>query len=540
VLLVGKGETRYEMSSEQTAPLSDMDMAGETLAALQNQQKEKDDGRIMGSLEDFRAACAGVFLQGETAGQTPVVGVSTDTRTVCAGELFVALSGERFDAHDYLQTAEGRGACAVVVDNEEKWRAAALHLPTILVANTLAAYEAIAAWYRKRLAAQVIGVTGSVGKTGTRDMIAAALEPSFRVVRTAGNLNNEIGLSATLLGVAEEAEVVVAEMGIGGPGEMERLADIAKPDIAILTMIGYSHIEHLKRLEETRIEKSKIADALPAGGWLLLNLDDPLLCRTATERRGTGIRIGGISIRDRATEAASERPPIDLLLEADELERTPNGTSFRVRYHTGEAPAGQREIRVVLEVNGQHHVRNALFGLLCAELLGAEAEQAAEGLRNYQPTGNRQNISVHDGVTVINDTYNASAESMFAGFEVMQDLAEQNAGARMVCVLGSINELGSYAEAIHTDIGRKLAGYKPSIVYTCGAYGEVLAAVCASELYGKYNADIRFFENRDQLISTLLDQLRRGDIVFVKGSRSYKMEDVCTAIEQNRGGTNHG
>lgn len=564
VLIVGKGETQYEMNSDFTDPVSDQEIAADVLAEITSSSAEvgmSGDVRSLIKAVDGRFAAPLSLARGQTdpsdlerLADIVVTGVSTDTRGVRPGNLFVALQGERFDGHDYLKQAEKAGAVAVLVSDEDKWLAAGLGVPAIVVENTLTAYERLAGWYRGRLRAKVIGVVGSVGKTGTRDMIVAALAEDFNVASTAGNFNNEIGLSATILGTPSDAEILVAEMGISEPGKMEILARMARPDIAVMTMIGYSHIEQLKSLENTRKEKSLVADHLPRDGWLLVNLDDERLARTALERQSPDLHIGGIRISGANRPST---PATDILIEADHILAIGDATEFIAGYYYKNSPRPSRELKVRLEVKGKHHVRNALFGLLCAELLGVDARHAVVGLRNYQRTGNRQKIVELNGVTVINDTYNASAESMFAGFEVMNDIAcfsesnmesgDQNLGEpacrRMVVALGGINELGDYAQEVHAAVGVDLAKYRPSIVFACGPHAPALTDALLTGLRGDDREDaapgrynVRPFADREELAEALLPLIKQGDVVFVKGSRMYEMEKVCQAIEQKMEG----
>lgn len=455
--------------------------------------------------------------------------VSTDTRTLKPGALFVPLSGPNFNGHDYLAAAVRGGAAAALVQEPEAAVRAGVDVPVLVVADTLRAYEQLAAWYRNVLDARVIGVTGSVGKTGTRDMIHAALGRALPVDSTKANLNNQIGLSQTILSTPADRAVLVAELGTDGPGQMAELARIAQPDIAVITMIGLSHVEHFGSADGIAAEKTAVVDGLKPGGVLLLNGDDAHLSERAAGLASRH-RVGMVCVRETRPDDAVWSG-VRMIYRASGVRETADGVSFDVNVCEPGAPDVCLG-RVDLTVHGRHQVYNALFGLCCAALCGVGFEQAALGLRDYQPTGNRQRI-IECGVTLINDTYNASAESVRAGLELMAGLAGSE--RRKVVALAGINELGDFSESVHRIIGADAAAARPDLMYCLGPEAPAVVAgfrAAAAPVFDPAAARLPVIcADRKTLIRELLAGIRPGDVVYVKGSRSYRMELVCEAVQ---------
>lgn len=486
--------------------------------------------------------------------------VWTDTRSLEPGDLFVPLSGERFDGHDYLMTAAERGAVAVLVSKPEKIPAEDFDLPVLVVHDCLDGYAALAAMYRAQLPGQVIAVTGSVGKTSTRGMIAAALGggDSHSVHSTKANLNNRIGLSATVLDAPFEVDFLVTECGVDGPGQMDELTDIVRPDIAVVTSIGHSHIENYGSVAAICQEKLRLGAQLGPQDWLVLNGDDPLLRRAAVDTWNRGrCRVGCY-----VTDPSSLRDlPADLpVLVATDWVNEPQGARFTAHWGKAGAPdpasadaqtnesaaagseaSADAQIEAWIPVSGRHQVLNALAGLFCAHVCGLPAAAAVKGLARYQTTGDRQRVYTVGGLTVINDTYNASEESMKAGFELLASLAGED--RRPVVALGSVSELGDFAPAIHQEIGRALAGIHPAMAFLTGvgaadmekgyhqAMEEERTRAADTNASSTSSQPPRLYPDRDALTADLLQALAPGDILFVKGSRSYRMEEVCKAVE---------
>jgi UDP-N-acetylmuramoyl-tripeptide--D-alanyl-D-alanine ligase len=490
------------------------------------------------SLEQVLAYCQGRLLSPGTFRPWPASeslpsvvfpDVSTDTRTIRTGDLFVALRGARLDGHQFLGAAAAAGAGGLLIDEQAAagLDAQLTQMPRrdlwlIVVPSTLQAYQDLAAGYRQTLQAPVIAITGSVGKTSTRGMVAACLMPARRVCQTKANNNNEIGLPQTLLSAAPADEVIVLEMGMRGRGEIELLSRIARPDVALITTIGVAHIERLGSQEEIFRAKAEIVSGLKPGGWLILNGDDPYLLDLARQMRQT-FRIALTATRPLPPAAEALALPVflarDITLKAD-------STSFmlEVRQNSAEMPTLSGGLEVTLPVPGRHMVSNALAGLAVAYVLNISLTQAAEGIRAFATPGSRQRL-IHAGpVLIMDDSYNASPESMQAALETLRFTA---GGRRLIAALGGMLELGSHAPQAHFQVGQTAArlGYDqvlaigPFAAEVQNGFQTVSAHGCAETL-----------ADQAALIKRLLALLQPGDALLVKGSRAFAMEHVVAAV----------
>ncbi|MGI6077033.1 MAG: UDP-N-acetylmuramoyl-tripeptide--D-alanyl-D-alanine ligase [Fastidiosipilaceae bacterium] len=504
------------------------------------------------SLETLRSVLAAPFInlpEGKSdwcPRDILINAISTDTRDLKPGSLFVPLIGERFDGHDYLATAEARGAVAVLSQYSEAVKKQQLTVPVILVDDTLNGYRRLAAWYRNQLAGQVIAVSGSVGKTSTRDMIVAALGRMLKVEHTRANLNNEIGLSGTILATSEESDALVVEAGIDGPNQMNRLAEVAQPNIAVLTMIGHTHIAQFKTVEGITEEKCKLMNFVKTGGWALLNGDDPQLCRFLTTwEKSNDLHLGLVCLGDTIDQSlvGSLHDCSVTVLRGAALDQTAVGTTFDVYLHQDGDQKGKKLGRVRLTTPGVHHVCNALFGLFCGHILGLDFADTAAGLMDYKATGSRQRIVKSNSVTVVDDSYNASEESMSAGFNLVSTLAE-NTGGRFIAALGGINELGDYSAEIHYRIGTELYAHHPAAIFLLGdATAELAAGYRAAaaraeggnqlnedDQHSKQSESLQFFTDVHALSEAIKPILKPGDVLFVKGSHSFGMEFISEDV----------
>ena len=351
------------------------------------------------------AALCGGRLEGD--GSAVVTAFYTDSRETQPGKMFVPIRGERTDAHHFIPQVFAAGAAATFSEVLLEDPAG----PVVYVADSRAALQKVAACYRERFSIPVIGITGSVGKTTTKEMVALAVSAGLRTMKTAGNANSQIGLPMTVLRIAPEDEAAVVEMGVSMPGEMARIARVAKPTVAVITNIGVSHIEFMKTRENILAEKFRIADYLPAGGTVFVNGDDDLLGALESTPEKQIVRFGlGENCAWRAVE-----------LDADAY-----GTRF-VCLHDG------RRTPVYVPAAGEHNVRNALAALAVADAVGVPQEAAAHAVAQYEPPAMRQQIREAGGVTLIDDTYNASPDSMRASLKILSDLkvsGKRYAGAR--------------------------------------------------------------------------------------------------------------
>ena len=481
--------------------------------------------------------CTGARLVGvPAASDLHVRGISTDTRTLRPGEMYLALCGANFDGPDFLGNAVEKGATVLCASDAERLSTALSNAPNrsvaaLLVPDTLDAYQRIAAWYRSTLSCRVIAVTGSVGKTSTRDMVASALSKERNVHRTAGNLNNAIGLPRTLLEVEADHEVCVLELGMRGRGEISLLSRIAAPDAAAVTSIGTSHIEFLGSREAILAAKMEVVEGLRPGGALLLNLDDPYLLGFAHfippsgRLPTTGRRVELVALRTESGPEGPLPPACVASLRAFHIRVGQDGTRFDVERSTGGHARIQKNLWI--PVPGLHGVRNALFGIASADWAGVSPEASAAGIAAFEPTGSRMRIVGLGTMTLIDDSYNASPESMAAAFASLRALS---AGRRTLAALGGMNELGSYAEEAHRLTGAAAAAADISLVLAVGPHSEALAeGIRTAE--GSHT-EVVCLPDIAALTAALLERLQPGDVLLVKGSRSFGMERVSEAVAE--------
>jgi UDP-N-acetylmuramoyl-tripeptide--D-alanyl-D-alanine ligase len=459
-----------------------------------------------------------------SAGLTNLVrfrNVSTDTRSVGPDDLFLALRGSRFDGHGFLDQAIAAGVAGLVIDEAslavQADFPAAQPLAVIVVADTLKALQAIAAGYRLTLHAPVIGITGSVGKTSTRGMVAACLGAAWQVCQTEANNNNEIGLPKTLLSATADDQAVILEMGMRGRGEIELLSQIAHPDIALITNIGLAHIERLGSQEEILNAKAEIIAGLGPGGLLILNADDPYLKKLGLELQDR-FRVAFVATRPLEDQ---EQNGLAVYL-AEAIVVTEQTSHFNLLVHPARPDA--QPLAVSLPVPGHHMVSNSLFGLAVADALGIDLAVAAAGAANFTTTGNRQRLLAAGPIMVMDDSYNASPESMQAALETLRTMAGSR---RLVAALGGMLELGDFAPAAHRCVGQAAAKAGYSLVLAIGPYApdlvagyRTLAPGCKTETYVA----------QPDLIASLLELLQPGDALLVKGSRGFAMEQVTRAV----------
>ena len=437
-------------------------------------------------------------------GDTVVNSVSTDTRQLPKGCLFIALRGENFDGHAFAGKAVESGAACLMLDKMPD-EGAEPSVPVVLVKDTLLGLQRLAKYYRQQLNIRVVGITGSNGKTTTKDFTASVLAQRFKVNATKGNLNNHIGLPLSVLSTEESDQVCVWEMGMNHPGEIAPLCEIAAPDIGIITNIGTAHIEFLGTREGIAEEKGALARALPERGTLILpascDFVDYLIERTRAKVIVAGNCRGAV--------------------RAEELKITDSGSAFDLSID------GQEEIPVEIGVSGKHMVNNALLAAAAGYVLGMSSAEIAAGLNAAQLTSGRLRKYQAGGVTVIDDTYNANPDSMAAAIETLAELPVNN-GARRVVVLGMMAELGIHADDEHRRIGR-LAAEKNLRVVSVGTEADRIYQG-ASEVAD----DALKFDDADSAAEWLKDFCKEGDNVLFKGSRSAGMENVMNlAFPQN-------
>src|SRR6266849_4165211 len=436
-------------------------------------------------------------------GKRTVERISTDSRTIKKGELFVALRGENFDGHKFVGATAKGGAVGAIVDL--KWKGKApKKFALIRAQDSLLAYQNLAANYRKSLPIKVLAITGSNGKTSTKDFVAAALGRRFRVTKTGGNFNNHVGLPKTILEATARDEVAVWEIGMNHPGEVAALAKIAAPDVAIITNIGIAHIEFMGTREAIAQEKGALAEAVGPRGTVILNADDPfshgIAKRTSAKIIFAGTKEGTV----RATD----------------LRQSASGSEFTIL-------EGAHRCRAQLPVPGLHMVQNALLAVAAGRVFGLSLEDSAAGLASAPLTKARLQIKTIHGVQFIDDSYNANPESMRAA---LRTLAELEAEGRRIAVLGQMAELGKESERGHREVGEAAAALKIDQLI---AIGEMAAAIAnAAQDAGLQNS--RTVASPNEAAEILAEETSSGDLVLIKGSRSARTERVLEEFAKRR------
>jgi UDP-N-acetylmuramoyl-tripeptide--D-alanyl-D-alanine ligase len=462
------------------------------------------------TLEEVLKVTGGNLIQG--GGNTFFQGVSTDSRTVAEGDLFIALKGPRFDGHHYALEALGKKAGGVLIEEDKvgdiRWngdRSKAV----IAVKDTLSALGDIARDWRRKHGIPVVALTGSNGKTTTKEMIAACLETTFPVLKTKGNLNNLIGVPLTLLTLTEKERVAVLEMGMNVPGEIRRLTEIAEPDVGLITNIQKVHLEGLGSLERLKEEKGELFRRMRRDGTILVNQDDPRVMELANHYPGQKITFG--------TEHPAEVMAKEIRLGGE------GGTSFTLILE-GEA------MEIHLPLLGRHFVPDALSAVAIACLFGVEVQQIKEALENFQPFPMRMEVvRLKGGKTLINDAYNASPYSTELALET---LAEAKGEGRAIAVLGDMLELGSFAKEAHEQIGKKVSELSIDFLI---ALGEEASTVVQSAIrHGLPMKSARMVENHSEAISLLREMIEDGDWILVKGSRRMAMEKIVEGLAEGR------
>ena len=424
-----------------------------------------------------------------------ITSVCTDTRKITPGCIFFALGGDNFDGHDYAAKALELGAEAVICERD-----CSLSEKQLLVKSTRQALLDLAGYYRRLFDIPVVGITGSVGKTTTKEMTHAVLSSRYKTLKNEGNLNNEIGVPLTLFRLDDEYEAAVIEMGMSAFGEIERMSAAVAPTVAVINNIGVSHIEKLGSREGILKAKLEILSGMSANAPVILNGDDDMLQTADTDTHPT--LYFGIDNNMCNTKA------FDISSKDDE-------TEFTVGF-------GDSCERVVLPSRGRHSVSDALAAISAGILLGIPLGSAAKALHDYEPSGMRQRVKTVGGITVIEDCYNASPDSLRAALSVLSELEAK----RKIAVLGDMLELGDIAVNAHRSVGETAAQSKTDILLT---YGELsFNTACAGKESGI--PVVEAFTDKIDLITYLTDIAKPGDAVLFKASRAMKLEEVIYAF----------
>ncbi len=463
----------------------------------------------MMSLMEAALATGGSALHGNPR----IEGISTDTRSLASGELFIALKGDRFDGHDYVAAATARGAAAIMV--AQAWaEGRTIGLPALVVADTRLALGYLAAWWRNRFDIPLIGVTGSNGKTTVKEMIASilraqaaidGLDPELAVLATTGNLNNEIGLPLMLLRLHASHRAAVIEMGMNHPGEIAYLTRLAQPTVALVNNAQRAHLEGLGSVAEVARAKCEIFDGLREGGIAVINADDPFSGLWRDANAGRRMTSFGLD------QAADVQGRVALKALGSTLAMT--------------APQG--EIEVALRLPGVHNARNALAAATAALAAGASLDAVLQGLTSFGGVKGRLQVRpATAGAILIDDSYNANPDSVRAAIDVLAATP-----GRKILVLGDMGEVGGQTGQFHDEIGGYAKSQGLDQLFALGEHSEL-----ASRNFG---AGGQHFVSAEALLKALMPQLDGDTVVLVKGSRFMRMERVADAVAAN-GATGNG
>ncbi len=446
----------------------------------------------------------------ENAGALVATGYSIDSRTVAPGELFFAVRGERLDGHDFVAGAFERGAVAAVVSRARvaSLPDAALAHPLLITEDPLVALQSLASHVRRQWGRLVVAITGSAGKTTTKEAVAAGLGAKFNVLKSQGNLNNAFGLPLQLLRLAPEHEVAVIEMGMNHTGEIAALARIATPDWGVITNVGTAHIENFKE-GQAGIARAKfeLVEALPANGVAFLNVDDAYAAQFGRDFRGRVVYFGGGPIADPQIVSVDE----DL-------------SGLHIGYR-----ARAREGRFTLHMLGAHNASNAMAGLAVALEAGVDLDAAVKAIATLKAGDKRGQVIEVGGVTILNDSYNSNPEALRS---MIHTLARRPAAGRRILVAGEMLEMGERSAALHIACGRAAAEAGLDLVVAVQGNAEHLATAACAE-----GVPAVFLRDAETAGQWLAQNLRGGDVVLVKGSRGVHLERAIEAAKEQLAAT---
>lgn len=451
------------------------------------------------TIKNILEATGGTLLCGDEF--TPVENIALDSRTMKGRDIFVPIIGEKTDGHLYIDKAFENGAVATFTSEDIDVDGVHAY---IKVDDTVDALQKFGAYLRDYLGIYIIGVTGSVGKTTTREMIALALSAKYKVTATKGNSNSQVGVPVTLSLLDETAEVAVVEMGVSKPGEMDKLADIVRPDLAVMTNVGYSHVEYMGSPMLTFEQKIRITKHFNDRNILVVNGDDAL-CNIASLCQKGSVAKYGIN-----------------------LPKNFNATNIKLdeMSSTFDFKAYDEIVPVKLSLPGEHNIYNACCALTIASILDIDLKEAAKKLEEYRGYEGRMNIDEVGGITVIDDAYNASPDSMSAALRVINNIKPGEGGRRIV-VFGDIMELGTETERVHKNVAGKIKCSEPDIVYTVGGYAIRTAEILKSEGY-----EVHAFKTADGAADKIVDNLREGDVILFKASNSVGLGRIAKKIKE--------
>lgn len=449
------------------------------------------------SLKEIAAACGGQYFGDEAKLSIEVTGVAIDSRKIEDGYLFIPIKGARVDGHDFIPQVMEKGALCTL---SEKELPDATH-PYILVDSCQDAMKAIARHYRTALGIKVVGITGSVGKTSTKEMIASVLSQKYNVLKTAGNFNNEIGLPLTIFNIRDEHEVAVLEMGINHFGEMHRLTKMAQPDICVITNIGLCHLENLGDRDGILKAKTEMFDYMQPDAKIILNGDDDKLI-TVQNVKGQTPKFFGLSTEHDAF--ATDIHSLSL-----------KGIACKIHL-------GDNSMDTVISIPGQHMVYNALAGALVGQELGLTPEEIKAGIEALVPVSGRNNLLETDSLLIIDDCYNANPVSMKASLDVLS-----TADTRKVAIMGDMFELGENENELHAECGTHAAKKEIDVVICIGDLSKNTATAAS----GSEKTAVSHFATKEEFFEQATTLLQKGDTVLVKASHGMDFAKIVAYLE---------
>jgi UDP-N-acetylmuramoyl-tripeptide--D-alanyl-D-alanine ligase len=457
------------------------------------------------SLKELVQVTHGELINKFTSAPT-MKGISTDSRTLKRGNLFVTLKGEEHDGHEFIPEALGAGASCVLVrkdkakDIDQKLKE---KIALVAVDDTLRTLQDLAFWHRRKFDVKTVAITGSNGKTTTKDMVASVLSQKYKVIKSPRSFNTQVGVPLTLFDLDEHVEVLVVELGASMLGEIQRLTQISQPDIGVITNVSIAHLEFFESFENIVQAKFELLENMPEDKIAVLNSDDESLSvRVKKEKR----RVVTFGIEKKAE------------FWAQEVSFTDKG---EVNFVLNE------KLPVQLKLIGRHNVYNALAALAVGTLLEIPSEKMTQILEDFTPPELRMRLLVFDGIRVINDSYNANPASVE---NALKTLNQMKASGRKIAVLGDMLELGKRSENFHKEAGNKVFDYGVDILVTVGNLSKFIAQGAKEK--GLKNSSVISFDDKKNAIEYLCQNLKEGDLILVKGSRKMKLEDLVESLKR--------
>lgn len=459
------------------------------------------------TLHNIANICGGTYFGAKEEESKEITGVVIDSRQVKTGDLFLAIKGARVDGHQFIPKVFEQGALAVLSEQKlEKPQG-----PYILVDSTLEAMKKLAKFYREVLSVKVVGITGSVGKTSTKEMIASVLAQKYNVLKTKGNFNNEIGLPLTIFQIREEHEVAVLEMGISEFGEMHRLAEMAQPDICVITNIGICHLENLGDRDGILRAKTECFAHMKPDGVVILNGDD--------DKLSTQTIVNG---RPPVFYGMGEQPARELYAtDTKTLGLSGVQTVLHASFET-ENGKEMQTLQVEIPIAGEHNVYNALAALGVGRALGLTPEEIKRGIESAQTIQGRSNLLQKEGITIIDDCYNANPVSMKASLDVLA-----NAEGRKIAVLGDMGELGTQEKELHYEVGAYFQEKKIDALFCTGVLAKEYVRAIEEN---KIQMEVYEFEEKSELINQLRQYKKEGDTILVKASHFMGFSEIVEKL----------